>query len=71
MLFENPTRKDHVVIQTLAMLTGAEVALLAGAAALLGSLVGGCRKRKQKPRLPEKRIEITVQRIDRPYRKRR
>jgi len=53
----------------LAMILGPELAVLAGASALIGMIFGRCSKRR-KPAPPEKQIEITVQRMDRPYRPR-
>ena len=52
----------------LAIITGAELGLLAAASALVGSIVGSCRSRYRRRCRPQKRIEIKVQRIDRPYR---
>ena len=57
--------------QILSMITGVEVVVVAGASALIGSIFGRYSKRGRRRKLPEKQIEITVQRIDRPCRKRR
>lgn len=54
----------------LGLLTGIEIIVLAGAAAVVGTIVN-CTDRRRKRDLPEKEIEITVLRIDRPSRKTR
>ena len=51
----------------LGFLTGVEIIVLAGAA-VVGTIVN-CTDRRRKRDLPEKEIEITVLRIDRPSRK--
>lgn len=52
------------------ILTGIEIVVLAGAAAIVGTIVN-CTDRRRRRNLPEKEIEITVQRIDRPSRRTR
>ena len=59
------------MMEILAMITGAEIVVVAGVAALAGAIFGRCTKRSRRRKPPEKRVEITVQRIDRPYRTRR
>ncbi len=54
----------------LGLLAGLEIVVLAGAAAIVGTIVN-CTDRRRKRDLPEKEIEITVQRIDRPSRRTR
>ena len=56
--------------QMLGMITGVEFVVLAGASAVLGTILGRRSKNRRYRNVPEKRIEITVQRMDRPYRKR-
>ena len=57
---------EHV----LGLLTGIEIVVLAGAAAVVGTIIN-CTDRRRSRNLPEKEIEITVQRIDRPSRRTR
>ncbi len=64
------TIKEKVMEHVLGILTGIEIVVLAGAAAVVGTIVN-CTDRRRKRDLPEKEIEITVQRIDRPSRRTR
>ncbi len=62
--------KEKVMEHVLGILTGIEIVVLAGAAAVVGTIVN-CTDRRRRRNLPEKEIEITVQRIDRPSRRTR
>lgn len=54
----------------LAVVPGVDFLVLTGAAALFGTILGRFSKRKSVRKPPEKRIEVIVQRVDRPYRPR-
>ncbi len=62
--------KEKIMEHVLGLLTGIEIVVLAGAAAVVGTIVN-CTDRRRRRNLPEKEIEIAVQRIDRPSRRKR